>query len=97
MFSGKTRIQADNADSFSTVAFGIKVDGLAVGANSVQQLAQGAGQASRTLTTSYLSAPGSTTGPLLPGIHTVEVFINMQGANLRFPSVPQDLVLTYFD
>lgn len=97
LFNARTRIQAANEDGFATVVLGIKVDGQSVSALGLQQLAVGAGQASRTLSASYLSAPGSATGPLSVGMHTVEVYINVSGNPLRFPSVPSDVSLTWFD
>ena len=96
-FSAKTRIQADNADGFSTVTLGIRVDGNQLGSVGVQQLADGAGQASRTLSASYLSAAGTSSTRLLPGNHVVEVFVRIEGNNIKHASVPQELVLTYFD
>ena len=97
LFNARTRIQAGNDDGFATVILGIKVDGQPVSALGLQQLAVGAGQASRTLSASYLSAPGTATGPLSVGAHTVEAYINVSGNPLRFPSVPSDVSLTWFD
>lgn len=97
LFNARTRIQAANEDGFATVVLGIKVDGQSVSALGLQQLAVGAGQASRTLSASYLSAPDSATGPLSVGTHTVEVYINVSGNPLRYPSVPGDVSLTWFD
>ncbi|MCB1637159.1 MAG: hypothetical protein KDI51_21415, partial [Xanthomonadales bacterium] len=85
LFNARTRIQAANEDGFATVVLGIKVDGQSVSALGLQQLAVGAGQASRTLSASYLSAPDSATGPLSVGAHTVEVYINVSGNPLRYP------------
>jgi len=96
-FNARTRIQADNADGFATIILGLKIDGNEVGAVGVQQLAAGAGQASRTLSASYLSAPLSPSGTLATGLHTVEVYLRVEGALLNFPSAPQDLALTWFD
>ena len=97
LFNARTRIQAANEDGFATVVLGIKVDGQSVSALGLQQLAVGAGQASRTLSASYLSAPDSASGPLSVGTHTVEAYINVSGNPLRFPSVPGDVSLTWFD
>jgi hypothetical protein len=96
-FSAKTRIQADNSDSFATAVLGIKVDNVARGTLGVQQLAVGAGQSSRNLSSSYLSAPGPNSAVLSPGPHTVQTYINVSGSLLHYPAVPQDVVLTYFD
>ncbi|MCB1606024.1 MAG: hypothetical protein KDI71_03465 [Xanthomonadales bacterium] len=96
-FNARTRIQADNADGFATFILGLRIDGVEVGAHGVQQLAVGAGQASRTLSASYLSAPGSATSALGTGLHTVEVYLRAEGTLLNFPSAPQDLALTWFD
>lgn len=97
LFNARTRIQADNGDSQATALLGIRVDGVPVGAIGMQQLALGAGQASRTLSASYLSAPDSPTGALAVGAHLIEVTINVSGASLLHPSVPMDLPLTWFD
>jgi hypothetical protein len=97
LFNARTRIQAGNDDGFATVILGIKIDGQPVSALGLQQLAVGAGQASRTLSASYLSAPGTPTGPLSVGTHTVEAYINVSGNPLRYPSVPSDVSLTWFD
>ncbi len=96
-FNARTRVQADNADGFATFILGLKIDGVAVGSTGVQQLALGAGQASRTLSASYLSAPNSASGTLAVGLHTVEVYLRAEGELLNFPSVPTDLTLTWFD
>jgi hypothetical protein len=97
LFNARTRIQAGNDDGFATIILGIKVDGQPVSALGLQQLALGAGQASRTLSASYLSAPGSASGPLAVGVHTVETYVNVSGNPLRFPSVPGDVSLSWFD
>ena len=76
---------------------GIRVNGQSVGAIGIQQLAAGAAQASRTLSASYLSAPGTPTGALAVGTHLIEVTVNVSGASLVHPSVPMDLALTWFD
>lgn len=96
-FNARTRIQADNADGFATFVFGLRIDGQPVGAVGVQQLAVGAGQASRTLSASFLSAPNSASGTLAVGLHNVEVYLRAEGEVLNFPSVPSDLALTWFD
>lgn len=96
-FNARTRIQAGNADSFATFILGLRVDGQPVGSIGVQQLAEGAGQASRTVSASFLSAPNSPIGTLATGMHTVEVYLRAEGETLNFPSVPQDLALTWFD
>jgi hypothetical protein len=96
-FSAKTRIQGDNSDGFATALLGIKVDGVSRGTVGDQQLAAGVGQSSRTLTSSYLSAPGPNSVVLTAGAHTVQVFVNVTGTLLHHLSVPRDIVLTYFD
>lgn len=97
LFNARTRIQAGNEDGFSTIVLGIKIDGQPVSTLGLQQLAVGAGQASRTLSASYLSAPDTFAGALSVGSHTVEVYINVSGNPLRYPSVPADVSLTWFD
>ena len=96
-FSAKTRTQLDNADGFSTAILGLKIDGVQQGTLGIQQIRAGFGQASRTLTASYLSASGPNSAPLAPGPHLVEVYINVQGAQIKNASVPQELALVYFD
>lgn len=96
-FSAKTRIQADNTDSFATATLQIYVDGSPVGTIGIQQLAAGYGQSSRTLSSSYISAPGPNSTTLSVGTHTVSAVVNVSGTTLHHVSVPQDVVLTYFD
>lgn len=97
LFNARTRIQADNNDAYTTAILGLKIDSQPVGALGIQQLAVGAGQASRTLSASFLSAPNAPGGVLSPGLHTVEAYINVSGTLLHHPSVPHDLALTWFD
>ena len=97
LFNARTRIQAGNSDSQATAVLGIRVNGQSVGAIGIQQLAAGAAQASRTLSASYLSAPGTPSGALAVGTHLIEVTVNVSGASLVHPSVPMDLALTWFD
>lgn len=97
LFNARSRIQADNSDGFATALLGLKVNGIDRGALGVQQLANGAGEASRTLSASLLTAPDAPGGVLTPGLHHVEVYLRMSGDRLRFPSAPSDLALTWFD
>jgi hypothetical protein len=97
LFNARSRIQADNSDGFATAVLGLKVNGIDRGALGVQQLADGAGEASRTLSASLLTAPDAPGGVLSPGLHHVEVYMRMSGDRLRFPSAPRDLALTWFD
>lgn len=94
LFNARTRIQADNADGFTTASLRLRIDGVPLGALGMQQLAAGAAQASRTLSASYLSAPPAA---LAPGPHLVEVVVNVSGASIRHAVVPADLALTWFD
>lgn len=96
-FSAVTRVQGDNADSFSTASLQLRVDGEWVGTVGVQQLALGAGQASRTLSASWLSAVDSEHGPLAPGSHRVEALMRVEGERVNFVSAPRDIALTFFD
>ena len=96
LFSAQTRIQGTNDNGFGTATLFLRVDGERVGAASVQQLVPEAGQASRTLTASYLSSlPDGK--PLEPGTHVVEVIARADGDDLRFLTVPRDLPLVWFD
>ncbi len=97
LFNARSRIQADNSDGFATATLGLKVNGIDRGAIGVQQLADGAGEASRTLSASLLTAPDAPGGALAPGLHTIEVYMRVEGNRLRFPSAPSDLSLTWFD
>ena len=96
-FSAKTRIQLDNADGNATAILGIKIDGVQQGTLGIQQIRDGYGEASRTLTASYLSVAGPNSAPLAPGAHTVEVYINVQGAEILHAAVPDEVALVYFD
>lgn len=97
LFNARTRIQADNSDEFSTTTLDIHIDGQPRGAVGVQQLANGAAAASRTLSASVLTAPGPGGGPLAPGLHRVEVVLRMNGTRLLHPAAPEDMALSWFD
>lgn len=97
LFNARTRIQGDNADALTSALLGIRVDGLPVAAIGMQQLAAGAAAASRTLSASFLSAPNAPGGTLAPGLHLIEVTIEVSGSSLRHVSVPNELALTWFD
>jgi hypothetical protein len=97
LFNARSRIQADNSDGFATATLGLKINGVSRGALGVQQLADGAGEASRTLSASVLTAPNAPGGTLGTGLHVVEVYMRVEGNRLRFPSAPSDLSLTWFD
>jgi hypothetical protein len=97
-FSAKTRIQAGSAeDDDMVVTLGIKIDGVRVGSVGVQQLYTPEIGSSRSLSASYLSTSGTNSNVLSAGQHTIEAFINLNTTGAKFPSVPEELVLTYFD
>ncbi|MCB1627067.1 MAG: hypothetical protein KDI48_05010 [Xanthomonadales bacterium] len=97
LFNARTRIQADNGDEFATAALGIRINGVPRGAVGTQQLANGAAEASRTLSASVLTTPGDGGGVLTPGVHLVEVTLRISGTRLQFPSAPEDLALSWID
>lgn len=96
-FSAKTRIQGDQADGYMTAGLGIKINGVKRGTLGVQQIRPGYGVASRTLSASYLSAPGADSAVLPPGRHLVEVYMNVTGSPIKHVAVPSDVALVYFD
>lgn len=97
-FSAKTRIQGGSEDDEDmVVSLGIKIDGVRVGSVGVQQLYTPNTASSRSLSASYLSAVGSNSAPLSPGQHTIEAYINVATTGAGHPSVPEEVVLTYFD
>lgn len=97
-FSAKTRIQAGSPeDNDMVVSLGIKIDGIRVGSIGIQQLYTPEVGSSRSLSASYLSSEGDNSAPLSAGQQTIEAFININTTGARFPSVPEELVLTYFD
>jgi hypothetical protein len=79
------------------VTLGIKIDGVRVGSVGVQQLYTPEIGSSRSLSASYLSTSGTNSNVLSAGQHTIEAFINLNTTGAKFPSVPEELVLTYFD
>jgi len=97
LFNARARIQGDNADALTTATLSIRVDGAMQGAIGMQQLADGAAAASRTLSASYLSAANAPGGRLSVGPHLVEVTINVSGSRVAHASVPTELALTWFD
>lgn len=95
LFNARTRIQAASADGFITASLRLRIDGAAVGALGMQQLAAGAAQASRTLSASHLTAPEA--GTLESGPHLVEVVVKVDGSGILHAAVPSDLALTWLD
>ena len=94
LFSAKTRVQGDPADSGGTVLLKIKIDGNVVGQIGVQGLASAPDSAStRTISASYMAA-GNTS--LSTGCHTAQVVGQVFGS-FRNLSMNADMPLIWFD
>lgn len=94
MFSSKTRVQGDTADSGGTVSLYLKIDGQQKGANGIQQLGpKPHAESTRTISTSYL-ATGA--GVLSAGCHTVQLATIVSGSFLHL-AVNPDMPIVWFD
>lgn len=94
LFSAKSRVQGDMADSGGTVSLQIKINGQPVGSTGVQQLGPAPNsESTRTISASYLSAGSSA---LPEGCHTAQVVARADG-DFRNISMNADLPLLWFD
>ncbi|QEO28104.1 hypothetical protein [Xanthomonas translucens] len=94
MFSSKTRVQGDTADSGGTVSLYLKIDGQRRGVTGIQQLGPKPNAVStRTISTSYLA---TGVDALSAGCHTVQLATTVSGSFLHL-TVNPDMPIVWFD
>jgi hypothetical protein len=93
LITGKTRIQADDADAGGTASLFLTIDGTRVGSLGVQQLKSPNSVSTRTLSTSFLTSGANA---LSVGTHQVVLYGAVSGSFIH-ACMTEDLPLIWFD